>query len=304
MRLHNLYPDFEAAWRRSPTWESIREGYVLPHQRFLSHYHLNWVEGGPVAPSVVEEDYRKAWVERPGAAVALVERLAGLPLAAMVEAACRAPEAYLRPRREVRVYGFVGLETTSAAQLLVDGEPAVALALEAWGDNFLGLPMHWEDLPLLMAHEFTHVVRYTESETGLARAFREGGFDYGRALNREPLLEFLVDEGLGVYLSQQMTPGADERRALFFHEDDLRWCHEHEAQLWAGVEPHLAEPPGFKGYRRYFSIAAEGLPPRTGYFLGYRLVSRFLADHPEITPAQAVRLPAERFLPSLDGLGQ
>lgn len=297
MRLHDLYRDFEAAWRRSPTWESIREGYVVPHQRFLAHYHRNWVEGGPVDPAVVEEDYRKAWAERPGAAAALVQRLAHQPLAALVEAACRAPEAYLRPRQEVQIYGFVGLETTSAAQLLVDGQPAVALALEPWGGDFLGLPMDWEDLPLLMAHEYTHVVRYTESDSRLARAFREGGFDYGRALNTQPLLEFLVDEGLGVYLSQQMTPETDDRRALLFREDDLRWCHAHEAELWAGVQPQLMKTPGFPGYRRYFSVAAEGLPPRTGYFLGYRLVSRFLAEHPEISPAEAVRLPAERFLP-------
>ncbi|MFZ5817282.1 MAG: DUF2268 domain-containing putative Zn-dependent protease [Bacillota bacterium] len=296
MRLQNLYSDFAAAWRRSPSWESLREGYVEPHLRFLAHFHLNWVEGGPVDPSVVVEDFRKAWGERPGEAAALVERLETVPLAELIAAACEAPDRFFQPRQEVEIYAMVGLETTSGAQMLVDGRPAVALPLEPWGRSFLGLHIPWEDLPLLMAHEYTHVIRYTESDCGLARAFRQGGFHYGRALQTQPLLEFLVDEGLAVYTSRQIHPELDERRALIFPPEAFAWCQEHEAELWAEVEPLLEQPPAFAGYRRYFSVAAEGRPARTGYYLGYRLVSRFLANHPEIPAAEAVRLPARTFL--------
>ncbi|MER3402441.1 MAG: hypothetical protein C4337_03890, partial [Armatimonadota bacterium] len=76
VRIECPYRDFVRAWLREPSWESLRDGYVLPHRELLEAYNRSWGWGGDV-----EEDYRRRWGARPAEAGALVARLgqSGLP---------------------------------------------------------------------------------------------------------------------------------------------------------------------------------------------------------------------------------
>jgi len=289
VRIECPYRDFVRAWLREPSWESLRDGYVLPHRELLEAYNRSWGWGGDV-----EEDYRRRWGARPAEAGALVARLGQSGLPARLRSAAATARAVVRPAVRVRVVALVGVGASNACAFFAGGVPTAAIAVEAWGEDFFGVPLPWEDLPLWLAHELAHAVRYAEGDCGLARLFRAQEFDYDRALRELPLLEFLVDEGLAVEAAARAMPTAPAARALGFTEAELAWCEAHEGALWEAVRPHLGDPPGMAGYERYFSAGArQGMPARTGYYLGWRLVRGYLARRPEMDLAAALRLPAE-----------
>jgi len=170
--------------------------------------------------------------------------------------------------------------------------------LEAYGWTFGATHVGFEDLPHMLAHELCHAVRAQEADTALTRAYRAEGYDQARAFAHLPLYELLVEEGLAESTGRAGSPDLPLERILLYDPDDLRWCVAHEADLWDELRGVWDRPLGRDLFRRYFTVSTEntGFPPRTGYYLGFTLVQRYLSAHPAVSLAQAVRMPADTFI--------
>ena len=109
--------------------------------------------------------------------------------------------------------------------------------------------------------------------------------------------ELAVEEGLAMAAGLAAAPGVTDERALLYTPEDYRWCQENEQRLLEEFEAELDRPLGGERYERYFGVGIEGddRPARTGYYLGHKLVGRYLAKHPRLTVAEAVHMPAGAF---------
>ena len=287
MRISPSYQEFLAQWPNP-------ERYLQRHMRFLQTYHANFVTGDPPNPDAVIADYREVWTDERVAQ--LHQRTQGVDLAALVADGYEKAATLLAPAEDPEVILYAGLYASNASQYLIDGHPVIGVGVEVWGGVIPEFPCPWSDLPMAIAHEFGHVVRYAEGDCQLARAARP---DYllPRAWTEAPLLEFLIDEGLAQAVSAAAFPELDEMQVLMFTADQLQWFQANFDRLWREISAQLDQPPGFQGFKRYFTLRAEGLPPRTGYYIGWRLVRDFLARNPQVSLATAVRMPAAAFLP-------
>lgn len=122
-----------------------------------------------------------------------------------------------------------------------------------------------------LAHEFHHALRWA-------------GPGYGRTLG-----EALISEGL-----------ADHFDGLATGRPAPVWCRRLDAPSIAAVAALAAAEAHSDAYDhgRWFFGGGE-LPDGAGYSLGYEIVRRFLARHPDSDAATLAHAPAERILQDL-----
>jgi hypothetical protein len=77
----------------------------------------------------------------------------------------------LRPRTEIDLYVCVGLELSNAFMVTVEDQPAVGVALEAYGRPF-GTIFVGFDLLHVIPHELCHAVRASDTNSPLRRFFQ------------------------------------------------------------------------------------------------------------------------------------
>jgi hypothetical protein len=210
------------------------------------------------------------------------------------EALRRALEA-LEADCPVDLYLMVGVGAANAGELVVDGRGMAFVCLEHFtgrpNPESHGLGLSPALLPLWIAHEVAHAVRYT-SPTSAAEMRRlvalEGGtYDYWETGSRATLRELLVNEGVAIATAQAVAPGFEPWDYLGYSRQQYRRVRELDAFLQRASAADL-DATGL-GLRLRF--LAGGLPPaarqtggrvlpeRAGYYLGQRLVEAHLAAH-------------------------
>src|SRR5207244_7880509 len=115
----------------------------------------------------------------------------------------------------VDLYLMVGMGAANAGELVVGGRGIAFVCLEHFTGRAnpqtfgMGLAPHL--LPLWIAHEVAHAVRYTSptSRADLRRLVADlrGTYDYWDTGSRATLRELLVNEGAAVAAAQAVAPG-------------------------------------------------------------------------------------------------
>jgi uncharacterized protein YjaZ len=159
-------------------------------------------------------------------------------------------------------------------------------------------------IPLWIAHELAHTVRYTSpnSASDMRRLVIDHGgyYDYWSTGSRATLRELLVNEGLAVHASQAVAPGFDAADYFGYPRRQYNRLREMEAFLRRVVEPDL-ERSGLGLRLRYLSggmspsarlVGGRVLPERAGYYLGYRMTEALVAER---GIAAALRATAAEF---------
>lgn len=126
-----------------------------------------------------------------------------------------------------------------------------------------------EALPSLLAHELHHSKRIRE------------GPGYGRRL-----VEAMVTEGAGDAFALEV-----------FEDSFLPWTEalspSDEAEMWERAQDELTSPE--YDHRSWF-FGGDGIPPWTGYTIGFRIVRAYLDAHPETSAADLATVPAPEVL--------
>ena len=110
---------------------------------------------------------------------------------------------------------MVGVGAANAGELVVNGRGVAFVCLEHFtgvtNPDTQSLGLDPELIPLWLAHEITHVVRYTSpSSRSDMRGFVEdadGYYSYWETGRQASLRELLVNEGLAVHVSRAVSPG-------------------------------------------------------------------------------------------------
>ncbi len=300
--LVNLVPDFLAVLA-SPDPASAYRRYFETHQALLSAYWRNYVldPDGPGADEVVATALGADRADLH----ALLERAD--PVGLVRDAVLRS-EDLLQVDRPTDVVVMVGVGAANAGELVVNGKGVVFVCLEhftgrtnpsAWG---LGLSPGL--LPVWVAHELAHCVRYTSprSESEMRRLVAEAGgyYDYWETGSRASLRELLVNEGLAVHAAQQVAPGFAAADYFGYPPRQYRRLRELEAFLRRAVRDDL-DRAGLGFRLRYLTggmspaarlVQGKVVPERAGYYLGHRMAEPLVR---EVGIARALRAPAPAF---------
>jgi hypothetical protein len=280
--LVNLVPDFFAA-HAAPDPVAAYHAYLDRHRPVLDGYWHNYVLDldSPHVDRIVRDTLEADRSD--------LRRLLGdVDVVEIAEDALQRTLEVLEADCPVDLYLTVGVGAANAGELVIGGRGVAIVCLEHFTGrpnaqtHGLGLAPHL--LPLWIAHEVAHAIRYTSptSRADLRRLVRElgGTYDYWETGSRATLRELLVNEGLAVAAAQAVAPGFEPWQYFGYARSQYRRLRELDAFLRRAVAADL-DTAGLGLRLRYLSggmsagarlVRGRVLPERSGYYVGLRMV--------------------------------
>lgn len=285
--LINLLPDFFAVLDSTDPIAAYGR-YFASYRRLLDAYWHNYVLD-PDSPHFADVVRSTVLADRSDLR-SMLARTDVVALARDTEAKCA---ALLDVDVDVDVVLMVGVGAANAGELVTAGRGAAFVCLEhftgAINAETQGLGLEPELIPLWLAHEIAHVVRYTSpaSRSELKRLVEETGGDYSywETGRRATLRELLVNEGLATEVARAVSPGHADWEYFGYARRQYARIRELEPVLARAVAPDLSRA-GLGLRLRYLSggLSSEArtvdqyvLPERSGYYLGVRMVQPAIA---------------------------
>lgn len=300
--LINLLPDFLDILAQ-PDPEAAYHRFLEAHRPILAAYWSNYVLDldSPHAAELIATAVRADRSD-------LFALLDQVDVAHVVEEALRRAEEILEVDRPTDCLLMVGMGAANAGELVVNGRGVAFVCIEHFtgrvNPETYGMGQSPELLPLWVAHELAHTVRYTSpaSESELRRLVLEAGgsYDYWATGSRATLREHLLNEGLAVHASQAVAPGRDPEDYFGYPRRQYQRMRELEAFLRRAAH-HDLDRAGLGLRLKYLSggmspSARLGLgrilPERCGYYLGHRMAEPLVSAR---GIAAALRAPATAF---------
>src|SRR6266576_1682124 len=300
--LVNLVPEFLATLAAPDPTAAYHE-YLDRHRPVLSAYWQNYVldPSSPHAEPIIETALRADRSD-------LRRLLEDVDVVAIVEEALRRSLERLEADCPVDLYLMVGVGAANAGELVVGGRGIAFICLEHFtgrpNAQTYGMGLAPQLLPLWIAHEVAHALRYTSptSRADLRRLVTDlrGYYDYWDTGSRATLRELLANEGAAVAAAQAVAPGFEPWEYFGYTRRQYRRIRELDAFLRRTAAP-LLEETGLGLRLRFLSggmspaarlTAGKVLPERSGYYLGLRLVESYLAER---GLASTVRAAAQEF---------
>ena len=287
--LVNLVPEFLATLTASDPSAAYHE-YLDRHRPILSAYWQNYVidPQSPHAEPIIEGALRADRSD-------LKRLLEDVDVIALAEDALRRSAEQLEADCPVDLYVMVGVGAANAGELVVGGRGIAFVCLEHFtgraNAQTYGMGLSPQLLPLWIAHEVAHALRYTSpsSRATIRRLVGElgGYYDAWELGSRASLRELVVNEGAAIAASQAVAPGSDPWEYFGYTRRQYRRLRELDAFLRRSSATDL-DSSGLGLRLRYLSggmspaarlLAGKVLPERSGYYLGLRLVENYFAEH-------------------------
>jgi hypothetical protein len=286
--LINLLPDFFTVLGASDRVAAYQR-YYAAHRRILEPYWHNYVVD-PDGPHFIEVVRSTVHADR-GDLLAMLDRTDVERLARDTEARCA---ELLAADVDFDVVLMVGVGAANAGEL-VTGHRGVAFAcLEHFtsiqNQDTQGLGLDPEVIPLWLAHEIAHCLRYTspssrsEMKTLIDEA--DGYYSYWETGRRATLRELVLNEGLAVETARAVSPGHAEWEYFGYARRQYARVREMEPLLIRVIADDL-DRVGLGLRLKYLSGGMTEsaraiddrhvIPERAGYYLGARMVEPAIA---------------------------
>jgi hypothetical protein len=286
--LINLLPDFFAVLQSADPVAAYHR-YFETHRPLLEAYWHNYViePAGPHFQEVVRDTVR---ADRDDLR-AMLERTDVVALARATEEQCN---LLFEVDSNIDVVLMVGVGAANAGEMVVGGRGIAFVCLEHFtsvaNPTTRGLGLDPELVPMWLAHEIAHCVRYTspQSRSEMRQLVAEAGdyYSYWETGRGATLREHLVNEGLAVQASKRFSPGHAPWEYFGYARKQYARIRELEAVLSRAVADDL-DRAGLGLRLRYLSggmsdesrtVQRYIIPERAGYFLGARMVEDAIAE--------------------------
>ena len=279
--LINLLPDFLSVLN-SPDRIASYLRYFETHRSLLDAYWRNYVLD-PEGPHFLDVVRATALADRSDL-VAMLERTDVVALARATESQC---VELLQADVPVNVVLMVGVGAANAGELVVTGRGIAFVCLEHFtgvaNADTQGLGLDPELIPMWLAHEIAHVIRYTSptSRSDMARLVAEadGYYSYWETGRQASLRELVLNEGLAAHTSRVISPGHAAWEYLGYGRRQYARIRELEPVIQRIAAGDL-DRTGLGLRLRYLSggvsdqartVDRHVLPERSGYYLGMRM---------------------------------
>ncbi len=286
--LINLLPDFFAVLQSTDPVAAYHR-YFETHRPLLEAYWHNYViePSGPHFQEVVRDTVR---ADREDLR-AMLERTDVVALARATEEQCN---LLFEVDSNIDVVLMVGVGAANAGEMVVNGRGIAFVCVEHFtsvaNPTTRGLGLDPELIPMWLAHEIAHCVRYTspQSRSEMRQLVAEAGdyYSYWETGRGATLREHLVNEGLAVQASKRFSPGHAPWEYFGYARKQYARIRELEAVLSRAVADDL-DRAGLGLRLRYLSggmsdesrtVQRYIIPERAGYFLGARMVEDAIAE--------------------------
>jgi hypothetical protein len=285
--LINLLPDFFAVLDSTDRLAAYQR-YFASHRKILEPYWHNYVID-PDSPHFTDIARSTVNANRSDLS-AMLERTDIVTLARSTEQQCR---DLLAIDTDVDVVLMVGVGAANAGELVVDGRGMAFVCLEHFtgqaNPQTEGLGLDPELVPLWLAHEIAHVVRYTSptSRSEMKEIVAESGgyYSYWDTGRRATLRELLINEGLAVNVSRAISPGHAAWEYFGYERRQYADTRQLESIMARAVAADL-DRSGLGLRLKYLSggmsdeartIDRYVMPERAGYYLGARMAEPAIA---------------------------
>ncbi len=309
--LINLLPEFLAAVQGADPIAAYQR-YFDANRALLGAYWHNYVvePAGPHFNDVVRETVRADRTDLR----AMIERTDVVALARQAEAACA---ELFEVDSAIDVVLMVGVGAANAGELVINGRGVAFVCLEHFtsvpNPATRGLGLDPELIPMWLAHEIAHCVRYTSPGSGadLRRQVGEAGgfYSYWETGRRATLREHLFNEGLAVQASQLLSPGHAPWEYYGFERRHYTRVRELEPVLARLVADDL-DRAGLGLRLRWLSggmsdeartVQRHLVPERGGYWIGSKMVENAVAEK---GVAWALRAPVQELVHFTDAVAR
>lgn len=287
--LINLVPDFLAVLEATDRYAAYL-AYFERHRSLLSAYWDNYVLE-PSGPHFEEVIRNTVAADRSD----LYSLLASTDVVALAQQTEEKVRVLLDIDVSYDIVLMVGVGAANAGELVIDGRGIAFVCLEHFtgvsNPDTQGLGLDPELIPLWLAHEIAHVVRYTSPTS---RSFMRdlvvdagGYYSYWETGRQAPLRELLVNEGLAVQVSRAISQGHANWEYFGFARRQYARTREVEPILERAASRDF-ERAGLGLRLRFLSggmsdeartVDRVVLPERAGYFLGARMVEKAIEAH-------------------------
>jgi uncharacterized protein YjaZ len=113
-----------------------------------------------------------------------------------------------------------------------------------------------------------------------------------------PLIDQMVEKGKYWWLLDKVLPAVADSLKTGYTARQLDWCQKNEGPIWNAllqtdlysVDPELIKI--FIGDGPNTQGMPDVSPGNIGQWVGWRIVQKYAAAHPEITPRQLLSIPA------------
>jgi hypothetical protein len=284
--LINLVPDFFAVLNSSDRVAAYQQ-YFETHRARLSAYWHNYVFD-PESEHFLDVVRMTVYADRSDLR-AMLERTDIVALAERTEARCA---ELLGTDVDIDVILMVGVGGANAGELVVAGRGMAFVCLEHFtgvaNPETQGLGLDSELIPLWLAHEIAHAVRYTSpsSRSELRDLIDEadGYYSYWETGRRASLRELLVNEGLAVTTSRLVSPGHAAWEYYGYGRRQYARVRELEPTITRAIAPDLDHRALGLRLRYLLGGTSEDtrtvdravIPERSGYLIGARMIETAL----------------------------
>jgi uncharacterized protein YjaZ len=243
VKIHCLYRDFFIFLRminlESDRWAAFKRYYFGKHRDFLSHI---WYEYQNFTPHNIKERVEALKKED----YAQIEN--ELKLFDIEEHAREIVQHcndLLHEHDPCSVYLFIGFFSPDGFVTRFHGSHVICIGLERFRS--------FRDFDILLSHEYCHYI------------LNKRGGDSSTSL-----IKRIIREGIAIYFSMTAYPGRADERYLLLGRDRIQGLHDmYEPILKKIKKGQLSEA-------QLFGPESEDYPPRTGYYVGFRLVDEFV----------------------------
>lgn len=281
--LINLLPDFFAVVRASDPVAAYQR-YYATHRRILEPYWHNYVVD-PEGPHFLDVVRSTVHAERDDLR-SMLERTDVEELARETEARC---VELLSMDVEIDTVLMIGVGAANAGELVTDHRGIAFVCLEHFtstqNPDTQGLGLDPEVIPLWLAHEIAHCLRYTSpSSRSEMKALIDdvnGYYSYWDTGRRASLRELVLNEGLAVETARAVSPGHAEWEYFGYARRQYARVREMEPILIRAIADDL-DRTGLGLRLKYLSGGMSDsaraiddrhvIPERAGYYLGARMV--------------------------------
>lgn len=111
------------------------------------------------------------------------------------------------------------------------------------------------------------------------------------------LIEQFVAAGKQQYFLEQVLPETPDTIRLGYTKDQLDWCLDNERMIWQYfIQNELLYKADWQEAMHFIGDgpSTQGMPPgapgRIGYFVGWRIMQKYMDGHPEVTLQQLMEI--------------
>ena len=287
--LINLLPDFFAILNSSDPAAAYLE-YFETHRTILEAYWDNYVVSVD-SPHFLEVVRSAVGADRSDLRT-MLDRSDVISLARMAQ---QDTSELLQNDVDFDVVVMVGVGAANAGELVVRGRGVAFVCLEHFtgvqNPETRGLGLDPELIPMWLAHEIAHAVRYTSpssrSELRQSVLEQDGYYSYWETGKRVKLKELLINEGLATHASRHVSAGHAAWQYYGYARRQYARIRELEPIIQSATEEDL-ERAGLGLRLRYLSgglsddartVDQHVLPERAGYYIGTRMTDIAVATH-------------------------